>query len=43
MGELAAVTKVDGRTIGSGQPGAMTKRLSGLFAERTKTEGIEVV
>ena len=36
MGELAAVTKVDGRTIGSGQPGPMTRRLSELFAERTR-------
>jgi branched-chain amino acid aminotransferase len=43
MGELAAVTKIDGRAIGSGQPGPMTKRLSGLFAERTRAEGIHVV
>jgi branched-chain amino acid aminotransferase len=43
MGELAAVTKVDGRTISSGQPGPMTARLSQLFAERTRTEGVQVV
>jgi len=43
MGELAAVTKVDGRTIGSGQPGPMTRRLSELFAERTRTEGVPIV
>jgi branched-chain amino acid aminotransferase len=43
MGELAAVTKVDGRTIGSGQPGPMTARLSELFAERTRTEGVQIV
>jgi branched-chain amino acid aminotransferase len=42
MGELAAVTKVDGRPIGGGQPGPMTRRLSDLFAERTRTEGIPV-
>jgi branched-chain amino acid aminotransferase len=42
MGELAAVTKVDGRTIGSGDVGPMTKRLSQLFAERTKIEGVWV-
>jgi branched-chain amino acid aminotransferase len=42
MGELAAVTKVDGRTIGSGQPGPVTRRLSELFAERTRTEGVQV-
>lgn len=43
MGELAGVTKIDGRPIGSGQAGPMTKRLSGLFAERTRTEGVQVV
>jgi len=43
MGELAAVTKVDGSTIGSGQPGQMRSRLSELFAERTRTEGEEII
>jgi branched-chain amino acid aminotransferase len=43
MGELAAVTTVDGRTIGNGSPGAMTKRLSALYAERTASEGVVVV
>jgi branched-chain amino acid aminotransferase len=43
MGELAAVTKIDGRPIASGQPGPMTKRLSELFAERTRSEGVQVV
>jgi branched-chain amino acid aminotransferase len=43
MGELAAVTKVDGRMIAGGQSGAMTKRLSELFAERTRREGVQVV
>src|SRR5262245_37284187 len=43
MGELAAVTKVDGRTIGSGDPGPMTKRLSLLFTERTNTEGTALI
>jgi len=43
MGELAAVTKVDGRMIGSGQMGAVTKRLSELFGERTRREGVLVV
>ena len=42
MGELAAVTTVDGRTIGDGQPGAMTQRLSGLFRELTAREGTVV-
>lgn len=43
MGELAAVTKVDGRTIGDGASGAMTRRLSKLFGELTRTTGTPVV
>jgi branched-chain amino acid aminotransferase len=43
MGELAAVTVVDGRPIGGGQPGDMTTRLTDLFRERTRQEGITVV
>jgi branched-chain amino acid aminotransferase len=43
MGELAAVTKVDGRAIGSGSSGPLTERLSELFAELTRTEGVAVV
>jgi branched-chain amino acid aminotransferase len=43
MGELAAITKVDGRPIGDGAVGPMTKRLSALYAERTAGEGIQVV
>jgi branched-chain amino acid aminotransferase len=43
MGELAAVTKVDGRTIGPGHSGPLTQRLSDLFAERTRNEGEQIV
>ena len=43
MGELAGVIKVDARTIGDGQVGRTTRRLSGLFAERTAIEGTPVV
>jgi branched-chain amino acid aminotransferase len=43
MGELAAVTKVDGRTIGDGQVGQMTRRLSELFTGMTAREGERVV
>ncbi|HEX4630515.1 MAG TPA: aminotransferase class IV [Chthoniobacterales bacterium] len=39
MGELAGVTKVDGRIIGHGEVGPVTRRLSELFAERTVSEG----
>jgi branched-chain amino acid aminotransferase len=43
MGELAAVTKIDSRQIGDGKVGPMTKRLSELYAQRTRTEGVQVV
>ena len=43
MGELAAVTKVDGRQIGDGEVGTVTKRLSNLYAQRTATEGVQVI
>ncbi|MEO8295961.1 MAG: aminotransferase class IV [Gemmatimonadota bacterium] len=43
MGELAAVTSVDGRKIGTGGPGPMTARLAEHFAELTRAEGVPVV
>jgi branched-chain amino acid aminotransferase len=43
MGELAAVTKVDGRTIGNGRPGTVTGRLHQLFRELTASEGSQLV
>jgi branched-chain amino acid aminotransferase len=43
MGELAAVTKIDNRQIGDGTVGPMTKRLSDLYAQRTASEGVQVV
>jgi branched-chain amino acid aminotransferase len=43
MGELAAVVEVDGRKIGDGSVGAMTRRLSELYAEETRTGGYRVV
>jgi branched-chain amino acid aminotransferase len=42
MGELAAVTCIDGRTIGSGEVGSMTQRLSGLYGEETRSGGERV-
>ena len=39
MGELSPILEVDGRTIGSGQPGPVTDRLRTLYAERTSNEG----
>jgi branched-chain amino acid aminotransferase len=42
-GELAGVTHIDSHTIGRGQIGAVTRRLSELYAKRTAAEGIRVV
>jgi len=42
MGELAAVTRVDGRTIGTGEVGPMTTRLSELYGQLVREEGEEV-
>ncbi|GMQ81611.1 MAG: branched-chain-amino-acid transaminase [Rhodothermia bacterium] len=42
MGELAAVTKLDGRTIGDGKRGPLTDRLSELYAEETSASGYPI-
>jgi len=39
MGELAGITALDGRTIGDGEFGPLTERLSELYKEETATEG----
>lgn len=39
MGELAGVVEVDGRRIGDGEIGPLTRRLSRLYAERTASAG----
>jgi branched-chain amino acid aminotransferase len=43
MGELAPVVKVDGRTIGDGTAGPVTRRLTDLYRRLTETEGTVVV
>lgn len=43
MGELAAVTRMDGRRIGSGEVGPMALRLSDLYRALTSAEGVVVV
>jgi branched-chain amino acid aminotransferase len=42
MGGLAPVVRVDGRVIGDGTPGPVTKRLVALFADLTATTGTQV-
>jgi branched-chain amino acid aminotransferase len=43
MGGLVPVITVDGRAIGDGQPGPVTKQLTALFADLTATTGTPVV
>jgi len=43
MGELAGVIRIDNRQIGDGRIGPVTKRLSDLYAQRTATQGVQVV
>ena len=43
MGELAGVIRVDGRAIGNGVIGPLTRRLAVLFQQLTVTEGVLVV
>jgi branched-chain amino acid aminotransferase len=43
MGELAAVTTVDGRTIGTGRVGPMTLRLTELYREEVRTGGYAIL
>ena len=41
--EIVPVARVDGRVIGDGKPGPLTKRLMARFKEVTLTEGVPVV
>ena len=43
MGELASVVTVDGRTIGDGEPGGVTRRLSDLYGKMTAAEGERIL
>jgi branched-chain amino acid aminotransferase len=40
--EVAPVTKVDGRVIGTGKPGQITKELMAAFRELTQTTGTQI-
>jgi len=42
LGELVPVVKVDGRNIGDGSAGPVTVRLMRLFADLTRTQGVQV-
>lgn len=43
MGELATISKVDGRTINDRKIGEMTKQLSELYSVLTASDGVQVV
>jgi branched-chain amino acid aminotransferase len=43
MGEIAAVTRVDGRVIGDGKVGPVTQRLAALYRKLTRSEGTLIV
>jgi branched-chain amino acid aminotransferase len=43
MGELAAVTTIDGHVIGDGGVGPVTRRLSEVFRKRTEVDGYRIV
>src|SRR6202049_3124323 len=43
MGGLAPVVSVDGRAVGDGTPGPVTKRLTALYANLTATTGTPVI
>jgi branched-chain amino acid aminotransferase len=42
MGELAAVTQIDGRRIGTGDPGPLTAKLSAAFQGHVRTHGTPI-
>ena len=42
MGGIAPVVAIDGRPIGTGKPGQVTMRLTGLYADLTATSGTPV-
>ena len=42
MGELAGVVTLDGRPIGDGAVGEMTRRLTELYAQETATAGYPI-
>jgi branched-chain amino acid aminotransferase len=42
MGELAPVVEIDGRKIGDGSTGPLTRRLTDLFLRLTESEGVPI-
>jgi branched-chain amino acid aminotransferase len=42
MGEIAGVTQIDARTIGSGEVGPLTVRIADLYQAHVRANGVEV-
>lgn len=43
MGELAGITRLDGRTIGDGMVGNLTSRLATIYREHARTNGFPIL
>jgi branched-chain amino acid aminotransferase len=43
MGEIAGVTRIDGRSIGDGEVGPVTRRVATLYREHASTAGTVVL
>ncbi len=43
MGEIAGVTEVDGRRIGTGSPGPVTSRIAALYQAYARSNGVAIV
>lgn len=43
MGEVAGVTVIDGRTIGTGEPGPLTARIGRLYQQHARAHGIRLL
>jgi branched-chain amino acid aminotransferase len=43
MGEIAGVTAIDGRTIGTGEPGPLTTRMARLYQQHVRDHGTRVL
>jgi branched-chain amino acid aminotransferase len=43
MGEIAGVTSIDGRSIGTGQVGPVTRRVAELYAAHARSTGTPIV
>lgn len=43
MGEIAGVTRLDGRVIGNGEVGPVTRRIAGWYSEETASTGYPIL